>query len=414
MNPYRMALPPRSWEARLKPRLVKLLRPFRRWRRVREQQLIDVDIRNRDRLQNLLKENVGVLITPNHSTHADPYTMYELADQVDRPFHFMSTWHVFEAQNRVGQRMLQWHGVFSVDREGNDLKAFKQAVGMVESSRHPLVIFPEGEVYHCNDKVTPFRDGPAAIALAAARRAERPVMCVPVALKYRYLDDPMRDLLAVMEKLEREIFWRPRPDRPLVERIYALAEALLVLKELEFLGAARTGVIAERLPYLAHHVLTNAEQRVGITKSTHATIPERVKAVRRSVLEKLEKLDDQTIEANAPERIALRHVLDDAFFVVQLFSYPGNYLTDQASTERIAETIDKLEEDVLGKYSATIRSRRAVTINIGEPIEAKSERGNKQAVGDLTENLERSVQSLLDDLNQPCEKEMKNEECKMA
>jgi 1-acyl-sn-glycerol-3-phosphate acyltransferase len=408
MNPYRMALPPRSWEARLKPRLVRMLRRFRRWKRVREQSLIDVEVRNRDRLSNLLKENVGVLITPNHSTHADPYTMYELADQVDRPFHFMSTWHVFEAQNRIGQRMLQWHGVFSVDREGNDLKAFKQAVGIVAASRHPLVIFPEGEVYHCNDKVTPFRDGPAAIALAAARRAKRPVLCVPVALKYRYLDDPMPDLLAVMEKLEREIFWRPRPDRPLVERIYALAEALLVLKELEFLGAARTGAIPDRLQALAQHVLTTAEQRVGVTEPANATIPERVKAVRRSVLEKLEKLDESHVDATAAERTALRHVLDDAFFVVQLFSYPGNYLTEAASIERIAETIDKLEEDVLGKYSATIRSRRAVTINVGEPIEAKSERGNKQAVGELTEALECGVQALLDDLNQPHEKERQN------
>lgn len=394
MNPYRMAMPPRSWETRLRPRLVRLLRRFRRWKRVQDQRLIDVEVRGRERLTDLLKDNVGLLLTPNHSTHADPFTMYELADQVDRPFHFMSTWHVFEAQNRIGQRMLQWHGVFSVDREGNDLKAFKQAVNIVQTDRHPLVIFPEGEVYHCNDKVTPFRDGPAAIALAAARRAERPVMCVPVALKYRYLDDPMSELLEVMEKLEREVFWRPRPERPLVERIYSLAEALLVLKELEFLGAARSGAIVARLQGLAEHVLGAAEQRCGIAPPAGTTIPERVKAVRRAALEKLESLAEHD-----PERAAIRNVLDDAFFVVQLFSYPGNYLTENASIERLAETIDKLEEDVLGKYSATIRSRRAVTVAIGEPIVAAGEKGNKNAVGELTETLERRVQALLDEVN---------------
>lgn len=394
MNPYRMALPPRAWETRLKPRLVRFLRRFRRWKRVQDQQLIDVDVKHRERLADVLRENCGVLITPNHSTHADPFTMYELADQVDRPFHFMSTWHVFEAQNAVGQRMLQWHGVFSVDREGNDLKAFKQAVNIVQTDRHPLVIFPEGEVYHCNDQVTPFRDGPAAIALAAARRAERPVMCVPVALKYRYLDDPMPELLAVMDQLEREVFWRPRPERPLVERIYSLGEALLVLKELEFLGAARSGAIVDRIRALAEHVLASAEQRCGIVASAGTTIPERVKSVRRTVLEKQESLDE-----NSPERVGLRNVLDDAFFVVQLFSYPGNYLTSESSVERFAETLDKLEEDVLGKYSATIRSRRAVTVAIGEPIQAASEKGNKHAVGELTEALEQRVQQLLDGLN---------------
>ena len=30
-----------------------------------------------------------------------------------------------------------------------------------------LVIFPEGEIYHCNERVTPFREGAAAIAVAA-------------------------------------------------------------------------------------------------------------------------------------------------------------------------------------------------------------------------------------------------------
>ncbi|MEX2187770.1 MAG: 1-acyl-sn-glycerol-3-phosphate acyltransferase [Pirellulales bacterium] len=394
MNPYRMALPPRAWEARLKPRLVRLLRFFRRWKRGRDQRLIQVDVLHRERLADLLRQDCGVLITPNHSTHADPFTMYDVADQVGRPFYFMSTWHVFEAQSRIGQRMLQWHGVFSVDREGNDLRAFKQAVHILQTERHPLVIFPEGEVYHCNDQVTPFRDGPAAMALAAARRAKRPVMCVPVAFKYRYLDDPMPELLEVMDLLEREVFWRPRRERPLVERIYALAEALLVLKELEFLGAAANGPVVERLRGLAEHVLASAEQRCGITAAAGTTIPERVKGVRRTALEKREPLD-----GHDPQRVELQNVLDDAFFVVQLFSYPGNYLTEQSSVERLAETLDKLEEDVLGKYSATIRSRRAVTVSIGQPINVPSEKGTKNAVGELTETLERSVQGLLDEMN---------------
>jgi hypothetical protein len=197
-----------------------------------------------------------------------------------------------------------------------------------------------------------------------------------------------------MDRLEREVFWRPRPERSLVERIYSLAEALLVLKELEFLGAAASGPIVERLHGLAEHVLTSAEQRCGVAAAAGATIPERVKSVRRAALEKREPLDE-----GDPQQAELRNVLDDAFFVVQLFSYPGNYLTEQSSVERLAETLDKLEEDVLGKYSATIHSRRAVTISIGEPIAVPSEKGSKNAVGELTETLERSVQGLLDELN---------------
>jgi hypothetical protein len=160
------------------------------------------------------------------------------------------------------------------------------------------------------------------------------------------------------------------------------------------LGAARSGAIVDRIRALAEHVLSSAEQRCGITATPGTTIPERVKGVRRAVLEKQEALEERS-----PQRAELRNVLADAFFVVQLFSYPGNYLTAESSVERFAETLDKLEEDVLGKYSATIRSRRAVTVAIGEPLKAASEKGNKNAVGELTEALEQRVQQLLDELN---------------
>ena len=107
---------------------------------------------------------------------------------------------------------LRHHGGFSVDREGTDLQAVRQAAEILTSRPNPLCIFPEGEVYHLNDRLTPFREGPAAIALMAARKATRPVVCIPCAIKYRYVEDPTPDLLRVMENLERAILWRPRPD----------------------------------------------------------------------------------------------------------------------------------------------------------------------------------------------------------
>ena len=72
------------------------------------------------------------------------------------------------------------------------------------------VIFPEGEVYHCNDRITPFREGAAAIAMFSARKAKRPIVAIPAALKYRYVEDPTGDLLKLMDTLEESIHWRPR------------------------------------------------------------------------------------------------------------------------------------------------------------------------------------------------------------
>lgn len=392
MNPYRMAPPPRWWRPALKPWLVRCLRPLRRWRLARVHRLMEVEVQGVEHLQHALAEGQGVLITPNHSSHADPDTMYAVADRVGRPFYFMSTWHVFAARTVLGQMALQWHGVFSVDREGADLQAFKQAVKIVRSEPQPLVIFAEGEVYHCNDRVTPFREGAAAVALSAAKRAKRPVVCVPCALKYKYLDDPMDGLLQVMAELERNIHWRPRPDLPLHKRIYNFAEAAMALKEMEFLGHAASGSLPERTDALAHEILRRLEEkhRVGPGDST---IPERVKELRRISLGRLED-----VKPDDPQYRQLNDDLDDLFLVVQLFSYPGDYVAEKPSIERLAETLDKFEEDVLGKYSATIRSTRSVTVRLGEPIPVEPGRDRKVAARDLTETLERQVQEMLDGL----------------
>jgi hypothetical protein len=79
-----------------------------------------------------------------------------------------------------------------------------------------------------------------------------------------------------------------------------------------------------------------------------------------------------------------------------LFSYPGDYVAQQPSVERIAETLDKMEEDVLGFRTARIRGARKATIVFGEPIGVEGERGKKAAAAVLTRLLEERVQGLLD------------------
>ena len=103
------------------------------------------------------------------------------------------------------------------------------------------MIFPEGEIYFLADRLTPLREGAAALAATAAKRLAKrgkTVWVVPVGIKYRFLDghDPTPAFASVMDRLEDRFTWRPRPDRPLVERIYRYAEGMLGLKELEYLG----------------------------------------------------------------------------------------------------------------------------------------------------------------------------------
>ncbi|MBL1216825.1 MAG: 1-acyl-sn-glycerol-3-phosphate acyltransferase [Planctomycetes bacterium] len=420
MNRYPLSPRPGRWEARLSPFWVKLLRPIRLRKQWNEQRVAEIEVRHLDRLATVVHEGRGVMITPNHPGHADAYAMYEAADQLRWPFYFMSAWQVFAAQGVIGRWSLRVHGCFSIDREGADRQAFRTAIEILQDKAFPLVVFPEGEVYHQNDRVTPFREGAAAIAITASRKADRPIVCVPCGIKYQYVEDPMPALLHVMDQLEEKILWRPRRDCDLATRIYRFAEGILSLKEIEYLGSSSTGPLPPRIEHLADSILRQLESRYGLgpkdeaadeqAAKARATIPERVKAVRQASLERLNAIEhpeDGTAalepEALAVEREAIARDLDDVFLVVQAFSYPGDYVTEKPTIERLAETLDKFEEDVLGVKTASIRAARRVIVSFGEPIEVNADRSGdgpkkKQTPAKLTAELEQGVQTLLDEI----------------
>ena len=367
--------------------------------RLKKQRLLDVEVKGIEHVRQSLNDGCGILIAPNHPSHADPFTYYEAMDHVPSAAFFMATWHVFDSRGAFGQWALQKIGVFSVDREGADLQAFKESIRILRECTQPLIIFPEGEIYHCNDRVTPFREGPATIALSAARRAERPIVCIPSAVKYEYLDDPTPGLEAMMEELEAQIHWRPKRELSLPERIYAFAEAMLALKELEYLGAVSREPLPDRVRAMTESILRGLEERHEYDGGSD-TIPERIKEVRRRVLEKLQPADESEEDTSNGEpkmdEEQLVMDLEDLFFVSQLYSYPGDYITQKPSIERLAETFDKFEEDVLHRSSATIRGTRKATVYFDEPIRIEAKKRSKTAASDLTNQIESRVQWMLD------------------
>jgi len=391
MNRAPYQKPPRWWSPKLSPTWIRLWRPFRTRRRVHQQRLVEVEVRGLEHVRGAVEKGHGVLITPNHSSHADCFALYEASDQLGLPFYVMVAWQVFHQGGWLKQLVLRHHGCFSVDREGTDLSALRKARQILESERYPLAIFPEGEVYHINSRITPFREGPAAIALLAARKGSRPIVCVPCAMRFIYTEDPTPKLEELMGRLEEELFWRPRPDLTLRQRVYHLAEGVLALKEVEFLGETCKGRVPERIANLIEFIMGRIEARYELDLSG-ATVPERVKALRREAIKRLEELPD-----GDPNRAPFQEDLDDLFLVVQAFSYPGDYVAEQPSIERIAETLDKFEEDVLRAETAAIRGSRNATVTFGEPIPVVAEGSEKMTPARLTQLLEERVQGLLDE-----------------
>jgi hypothetical protein len=164
----------------------------------------------------------------------------------------------------------------------------------------------------------------------------------------------------------------------------------MALKELEYMGRTSAGPLPGRLDELSRHILDAVEARHGVDGVRNPT-PERVKELRGLALKKLSELPE-----GDPARRPLEHDLDDLFLVVQLYSYPGDYVSERPTIERMAETLDKFEEDVLGVYSASIRGRRRAIVSFGEPIEVHGDRKGKDGIPEVTRSLETAVQQQLD------------------
>ena len=425
MNRQPFATPPQSWEPKMTPWFARAWFPMVRREMRNKADIQNVDLHGLEHLQSAVATGAGVLITPNHSFHYDSYVLGHAAQEVARPFHVMAAWQVFHAATPFQRFIMQRSGIFSIDRESADLGAFKRAVEILRSHHCPLVIFPEGDIYHTNDRVSPFREGAAAIALSAAKRSDRPTLIIPTAIKCRYVTDPTPGLLELMSRLEESLHWRPHTHLPLPERIYRFAGGLLALKELEYLGRHQTGTVPSRTASLIGHLLDEQEQRHNIEKRP-GTVPERVKELRRHHIERLatgeagairerhgaSRRSDAEPAASAVPLTAVRTAslsdddqrqlqrdMEDLFFVIQLYSYPGDYVAEKPSIERIAETLDKFEEDVLRVRYPTPRGTRHATVRFGEPIPLSNEKASREATAALTTQLEQRVQGLLDEID---------------
>ncbi len=394
MNTQPYQTPPKWWGPKLSPWWVGVSRGFRN-RELRRQRFVDIEVRGIERLRGVLDRGAGVLIAPNHSFHWDSYCLMRASDALRRPFFLMTAWQVFAMSGRFDRWSMQHAGCFSVNREATDLRAFRQATDILTEGRFPLVVFAEGDVFHTNDRVTPFREGAAAMALSAARKGMREVVCVPTAIKQWYVTDPLPSVRATMDALEPRLLIRPQAERSLVERVYRIGEAVLTLLEVEHLGAPRAGSVRERREALVAALLERLEVGAGIRR-VEGDIPERVKRLRRKLIDARQTAAAEGDEAK--QRVLL-NAMNDVQLVMRLYSYPNDYVRAHPTPERLAETIDKFEEDILEAPLPTVRGDRRVVVEFGEPIAVASDRSAGVSPAELTGMLHAAVQSLLDRMN---------------
>jgi len=138
------------------------------------------------------------------------------------------------------------------------------------------------------------------------------------------------------------------------------------------------------------------DRRLG--RRSDEPVPFRVKELRRACLKAL-----AVPGISREERRTLRRDLNSLFVAIQLFSYPGDYVRENPTLERLAEIMTKFEQDALGVTYPAPRGPRRAVVKMGEPIDVRSYLGpggrrSRDAAELLTEKLELQIQGLMDTL----------------
>jgi hypothetical protein len=218
-----------------------------------------------------------------------------------------------------------------------------------------------------------------------------------------------RALEEAMTRLEERVLLKPSL-ATLQERIVRFGEIVLTIKEKEKLG--RSGEGAGDLPTRRSRLMNTLLERLeaGYMKRAPSaeTIPLRVKALRRCLLEAW--ADDNNAadgtksvadaESTSPDvRRRISDALDDLHLIVQLFSYTGDYLGMQPSLERLAETIEKFEEDIHGGQIPPPKAPRRARLFFGRPIDLKERMASgriRTLATEVTADLEKAIQELME------------------
>src|SRR5438874_1502433 len=221
-NPQTMELMPGFWPPKVSDLWTRLLEPLRRHYLHSFYNVSAVNITGRENLAGI-NESDGVLFAPNHSHDSDPHVMMEVGKQLDRQLYFMAAWQVFLAHKGIDGWVMQRFGAFSVDREGCDRRAIRQATELLTSGDW-LVVFPEGEIYHTNERLTPLREGVGFMAITAQKDLEkshlaapgfprsgrsservgqRAIWVIPSAIRYHYEEDIAPKLEETVAELEK-------------------------------------------------------------------------------------------------------------------------------------------------------------------------------------------------------------------
>lgn len=343
----------------------------------------------------------------NHPSHSDPQIVTEIQHRLGIASSFMAAYDVF-LRGRLIAWGMQKLGHFSIDREAADRKAMAAAISTVTTGEYALNIFPEGNVYLTNDRVTPFLDGTAFIALKAQESIfGTPVKIVPVSLKFTHLTTPREAVTRRLIDLGRDAghAYAPGSSENPLAAVMGLGRHLVGahLQRHGFLPAhaGDDASLFEMLKDFAANLATEVEASLGIHPPKGGGLVERIRKV-RSTIHQIRTDASGRGEKTGKTTPEIDGLAEKAILAFRVQGYLTPYLTEHPTIDRYDETVERLAEDFYSAPMSRTGPRRAIA-RLHPPIDIStvlSEAGSlRQAVTHLTRTMEQAVQTGIDAIN---------------
>ena len=369
--------------------------------------VVDVSISDDDlaRLRDLRGQRC--LVMPSHSGGFEPYVIMDLTRKLDVNCYYLAAIEAFERNPLIGWFM-QRSGAYSIIRGTADRLSFQTTRKVLAEGRRWLVVFPEGQTVWQNDTVMPFQEGVTQLAFKGLEDArsddpEASLFCIPMAIKYVYLQPMDAEIEASLTRLEDALFDDLPTPPPVADRLRRISEAVLVANEAKHGVTSRAGDdLDARIQRMKEVVVRDIEAQLELVPRADVTLLDRIRVCFNAVdtivssppepLRYLEKLQQE-------RRQAACELYDDLWRVLQFVAIYEGYVEELASVERLMDVLCLLEMEVLGERRMW-GPRRAI-LRVGEALDLGQRmdayRANKRrTVSRVSLELESSVRSMLE------------------
>ncbi|MEM7316320.1 MAG: 1-acyl-sn-glycerol-3-phosphate acyltransferase, partial [Planctomycetota bacterium] len=211
----------------------------------------------------------------NHSTHSDAQILNEAQRQLKVHSCYMAAYDVF-LRGKLQAWVMQRAGCFSVNRDASDSRSMREAIRILTENRYGLTLFPEGNVYLMNDRVTPFLDGAAFIGMKAQKQlgTDTPIFVIPTSIKATHLTDQRDAIRAQLAQVATDIGLEFDRTALMLDEIKRVGLSALdrSLKQRGLIPNVPDDLpLRAHLEHCAEHMTKGLEDKIGLP--TKATTP---------------------------------------------------------------------------------------------------------------------------------------------